>query len=240
MKLSRSNLLKLTRPQIALLGYFEFKDTLMGTDGLFVKSLRDGLFLTLGLEISRYYDSRFTASYYLSKVTRWGATWGDIPDCCYRRVGRFLTKEERKFYLDDEHNKEGVIDSWWNVSQEGMVQNFFKVLEITEPRFVSQENLFLKIENSSSVAELVRHSQSVIALTIGGKVSDQTDFQFIPDRSIDDVPLEWFKAAEIVLLTQNGILNNKTVKLLAADAWRQYRITQNNGQKESGLYGIDL
>ena len=232
MKLKKRKLLEETRDKVLALGYSEFKDSLMGTEGLFVKRLANGLLLTLGLEMSRLYDSRFTASYYLSKTTRWGAIWGDIPDECYGRVGRFLTTEERKLYLDAEHSKEGVIDAWWNANEYGAFENFFRVLEVTEARFLSQENLFSRIENSSDVRELASYSSGVIALVVDAKLPTRYDYQYIPSAPVDDVPLDWFKAAESTLLKQKGILNANTVKLLAADAWRQFKIkevqTKNN------------
>jgi hypothetical protein len=225
MKLKKNKLLEMTRGKMLALGYTEFKDSLMGTEGLFIKPLSNGFLLTLGLEMSRLYDSRFTASYYLSKTTRWGATWGDIPDECYRRIGRFLTMQERKLYLDEEYNKEGVIDAWWNANQDGAFENFFRVLEITEPRFLEQENLLSKIQNSSEVRELVSYSSEVIALVVDGKIPVQYDYKFIPDAPLDDVPIEWFKAAEITLSKEGRILNSNNVKKLGSDAWRQYKLT---------------
>jgi hypothetical protein len=226
MKLKKSKLLEITRDKILALGYTEFKDTLMGTEGLFIKRLTNGFLLSLGLEMSRLYDSRFTASYYLSKTTRWGATWGDIPAECYSRIGRFLTTEERKLYLDAEYSKEGVIDAWWHANEDGSFENFFRVLEITEPRFLNQENFFSKIENSSEVRELVSYSSEVIALVVDGKIPSQYDYKFIPSTPVDDAPMEWFKAAEMAISKQRGILNPNTVKKLGTDAWRQYKIKQ--------------
>jgi len=225
MRLTKNNLLKITKDTLTEFGYQEFKDTQTGASGLFIKLINQNYFLALGLIISRLYDTRFTASYYLSKTTRWSAVWGDIPRESYQRISHFLTREERQLLLDEEHKKEGVLDAWWSSNNKDEVSNFFQVVKITENRFLNQENLFFKIDNSAEVRDLVSYSKNVIALVTHQKITEY-DYRFIPNKSIDDVPLDWFKAAEITLLGQGGILNVNTVKSLAIDAWRQYRIRQ--------------
>jgi len=93
MKLTKVRLVKLTRVQLSKLGYQEMKDSVTGANGLFVRSLGDGFYLSLGFVISNYYESKFTAAYYLSQSTRWSSWWNDIPVESYRRPGDFLEKE---------------------------------------------------------------------------------------------------------------------------------------------------
>ena len=126
MKLTKAKLINATRDELIEMGYREVKDTVSGANGLFIKPIPEGFFLSLGLTISKFYDTRFTASLYLSKTTRWGSSWGDIPYESYRRVGRFLTKDERRLYLDDVHNAEGVSDAWWHFDSEGDIQKFIE------------------------------------------------------------------------------------------------------------------
>lgn len=47
-------------------------------------------------------------------------------------------------------------------------------------------------------------------------------YLFTPQRELDGISMNWFKAAEKALRESNGILNVKTVKILAADAWCQH------------------
>ncbi len=49
-------------------------------------------------------------------------------------------------------------------------------------------------------------------------------FTFLPAKEIDDIPLIWFKASEMVLKENKEILNAHTVRRLAADAYRQYQL----------------
>ena len=44
----------------------------------------------------------------------------------------------------------------------------------------------------------------------------------VTNKSIDDIPLKWFKAAESEIRGKKEILNQKTVNKLAADAYRQF------------------
>ena len=224
MKLKKAILLKETRPQLVKLGYTEVKDSLTGAHGLFIKVLEDGFYLTLGLEMSSFYDTRFTASFYLSKTTRWASSWGDIPYSSYERIGVFLTKEERLLYLDEEHNKEGVRDAWWLADRKGDYDKFIQVVKITEPRFLAQKDLFFSIENSKEVEILSGYAKSVFRLIADGIDDDEYKYYYLPKNNVDDIPEQWFKAAEITLRQCGGIVNTNTVKKLAGDAWRQWSL----------------
>lgn len=219
MKLKKAKLIQLVKPSLLILGYTEFKDR--DSEGFFAKKLDNGLYLSLGLTIHRFYDSMFTGTYYLSPTTCWGATWDDIPNNSYIRPGVFLTKKERQLYLDEEHNKEGVIDVWWDGFCEEEIKNFIKVIEITESRFTNQPELIAKIKESSSVKELVKLSDETRDNVLKNAIDGLLSFQ--PLKDIDNVPLVWFKAAETVLKKKETSipLNKNTVIALASDAYRQ-------------------
>lgn len=223
MKLAKKMLIKATKDRLLELDYYEISDSITGANGLFIKSLSNGFFLTLGLEISQLYNSRFTASFYLSKTTRWGSSWGDIPDKSYERVGFFLTKEERIELLSVEFRKEGVIDAWWNGFDQVEIEKFLRVVSITEKRFLEQKDLFSMVENSIEIKEFADYTSTVFSLINENNIRD-IEYQFIPIKTKDNIPIEWYKAAEKTIRIKNGILNLNTVKLLAADAWRQKQI----------------
>ena len=219
MKLSKAKLIKKTKDKLNALGYYEVKDTITVANGLYIKLIEKDWFLTLGLTISNYYDSKFTASFYLSKTTIWGAVWGDIPKESYQRVGHFLTKEERYELLSEEYTKDGVTDAWWDGNDEQSIANFINTVEITEKRFLGQPDLLTKIENSLKVQELQMLSKLVMNELKKSNL-EEFSYSFIPSKSIDDIPIEWFKASERVLAKNGAILNPNTVKRLAGDAWR--------------------
>jgi len=220
MKLSKARLIKLVKSGLEKLGFMEFNDTINGTQGFFTKKLESGLYLTLGLIIHRYYDDAFTGAFYLSKTTRWGSVWDDIPKESYRRPGYFLTDRERSIYPENEINTIGSYDIWWNGSDEKAILNFLRVIELTEPRFANQSDLIRKIENSQEIKMLSKYADKVNDFV--GKNQLQGSYKFTPSKEVDNIPMDWFKASEKVLNDNKGILNANTVKLLASDAYRQY------------------
>jgi hypothetical protein len=226
MKLTKAKLIKSATEGLEQLGYQLVKDTVTGAAGLFIKQVKNDYFLSLGFTISRYYESRFTVSYYLSKTTRWSAYWMDIPRESYERPGKFLTKAERKLYLDDEYNQEGVIDVWWHGDNLEEIKKMLEVIKITESRFLEQENLFKKIDESIAVKELVSCVNTAIGL-LSKETDTKFSYQFLPHKSIDDIPPILFKVAEKALVHEKAILNLNTVKSLAADVWHQIQIKKS-------------
>ena len=222
MKLTKLKLINLTKEELMKLGYQYVKDTLTGANGLFIKKVEPRYFLTLGLTISRYYDTQFTASFYLSKCTRWSSVWGDIPRESYERVGYFLSSEERKFYLNEHQLENNIQDLWWDANDPKAFEKFINIIKITEKRFLAQKDLLTKIENSLEIQELSKYALEVIAIAETTKCNIiDINYQFQPQKIIDDIPLHWFKASEMVIIKNKAILNANTVKLLAADSWRQ-------------------
>ncbi|WP_017733374.1 hypothetical protein [Nafulsella turpanensis] len=219
MKLTKAKLIKGVNKNLQDLGYLEFKDKVNGSDGLFIKVV-NGCFLSLGLIISRFDESKFTASYYLSKSTRWGSVWGDIPKESYQRIGVFLTKGERYDLLDSDFTEEGLVDSWWNGNDKNGIANFLVAVKVTEERFLKQKELFHKVNGSSEIRDFVNFS-SAVAKMIDSGFQEKLAYEFLPNKDLQGVPVDWYKAAEKVIEEKNGILNANTVKLLAIDSWRQ-------------------
>jgi hypothetical protein len=222
MKLSKAKLVKLVKPHLNQLGYIDFKDSLSGYQGLFSKKIGNDFYLTLGLIIHRYYDSAFTAEFYLSKTTRIASIWDDIPKESLERPSFLLTDVERSIYPEDEINVKGAYDIWWDGNDEKSVLDFLRVIELTEPRFINQTDLREKINQSKEVNILSNYSEQVKNVV----AINQTDgaYAFLPVKEIDEIPIIWFKASEKVLKESKGILNANTVKLLGADAYRQKQL----------------
>ena len=53
------------------------------------------------------------------------------------------------------------------------------------------------------------------------------NYCYAPTREIDNIPLEWFKAAESVLIDYNEEVTCHQVKRLASDAYRQFVMGQS-------------
>lgn len=215
MKLTKKKLIQAVRPGLEQLGYLYLKDSVSGAQGLFGKKLPNGMYLTLGGTIHRFYDDAFTGDFYLSKTTENAACWGDIPKDCYERPGYFLSKEELASM------NEKSPDIWWSGLNEESVSSFIEVVKKTEPRFLAQEGLIERIEQSSDVNMLYTRSFKVKELILKGEKLEGS-FEYLPLRNVDDIPMDWFKAAEIVIRQRGELLHPRIVKGLAADAYRQH------------------
>ena len=84
-----------------------------------------------------------------------------------------------------------------------------------------KEGIVEKIEQSSAEEEYYQRSLQVREWVAKG-VPDM-DFECLPGKCIDNIPMEWFKAAEYVLLEREEYLslNAWNVKNLAGNAYRQ-------------------
>ncbi len=219
MKLTKQKLISFLKPALTNMGYSEFKDSSTGSQGLYVKKI-NGMYLCLGTIISRYEDAQFSASFYLSKTTRWGSIWDDIPRNSYQRISFFLKEGERELLLNEDDHK--GFDAWWDASDESNISNFLKVVEITESRFINQNTLIDEINRSKEVIRLSNLVKDTIAAIKSGKIGN--NFDFLPNKEIDEVPMIWFKAAELTLKKNQEVLNKNLVKLLATDSWRQFKL----------------
>lgn len=217
MKLTKSKLIKLVKPGLKKLGFIEFKSK--DWQGLFSKKLENGLYLTLGFTIHRYYESAFTSDYYLSKNTLIGVIWGDIPNGIYKRPSFLLTDAERSIYYEDEINIKGSYDIWWDANNEKSILDFLHVIKLTEPRFVNQYDLIDKINQSKDINILYNYSKKVKDIVATNQVGGI--YSFLPSKEVDEIPIIWFKAAEKVLKEEKEIINIHTVRRLAADSYRQ-------------------
>lgn len=225
MKLNKRILNKLVGPHLIARGFTEFKDSICGTSGLFVKQVDNGLYLSLGLNIHRFYDSMFTCDLYLSRTTRIYSCWGDIPSVCCTRLGQLLNSDELLKFSSD---NECVRDLWWDASNGNEISRFFEVLDIAIARHIANDLLIASLQKSEDLTKLCKQASSVIEMIRCGSLDSQYSYHFIPDREIDGIPMEWFCAAEIVLrkdkIVETKYLSN-LVKQLAADAYRQYVLT---------------
>lgn len=186
-------------------------------DCLFVKKVTNGLFLFLGITFSRYEKENFTGSFYLSKVTIFSAVWGDIPRNSYKRISTFLKEEERLLSLSEDYCKQGMVDGWWSIDDTYSISNFKKTVDLTEERFLSQDNLFDSIEHSTEIQRLDELSENVITEI----VSNRVDIDKLLKVQKNKINTKWFKGAEAILSATNENVTEQLTKRLASDAWRK-------------------
>ncbi|WP_294347907.1 hypothetical protein [uncultured Sphingobacterium sp.] len=221
MKLTKAKLIAKVKAPLEKLGYIIFKDPISSAQGFFSKKLDNGLYLTLGLTISRHMESNFTGSFYYSKTTRWAAVWDDIPEESYVRPGFLMSTEERKIYFKTEN--EQLRDYWWDGLDDSSVASFIEVIKLTESRLYEDRLLTKKIEDSLSASQMKNYADEVNKSVFEIEKLNFT-YSYLPDKEVSGIPMRWFKASEYVLKKHNGILNKNTVKILASDAFIQSTI----------------
>lgn len=215
MKLTQVKLISKLKRRLQSLGFMYFKEA--GVTGTFKMKVDDNLYLTLSLTIDRWYDSMFTGEYSLSLTTRLGYTIGDIPRDSYKRISYILSDEERVHYSKEENPH--VKDLWWDGMDEADVNSFLEVVELTYKRFSSDSDLVKRIHQSNDAKMLAKLSQETIDCVNKGDFAQDLECQ--PNKEIDFIPFEWFKAAETVLKQNGSTLNEAGVIVLASDAYRR-------------------
>jgi len=215
MKLTKAKLISRVKPGLTLLGYHWFKDSITGCDGLFVKKLPNNFYLSIGMNIHRFYEDCYTCDYYLSLTTCINCLWGDIPALSSKRPGELLSDEE----IGSSRNH----DIWW--SGDSSIVEFLSVIKITEPRFINNMELLNDIKRSNDVNLLYKLASETI-----NSVDNLPNiiYSYTPPKDIDNIPQKWFLAAEFVLKKFGDDINFHQVKRLAADAYRQYVLSKES------------
>lgn len=216
--LSKVALIKCLTVKLQILGFLPAPGPTVAA-ALFYK-IHGKFILTLGIEFSRHYEERFTASFYLSKSFSWALIFRDFPRAGYQRVGNFLDAAERGLYLDAEFCEPGVTDAWWTEFTNIAVDSFVSVIKRTETRFLSQDGLIRALDSCEGLSSHIRLLKAIGDAVLSVS-KEKTELQYQPKRYPKDVPEVWFLAAEFVLLEQ-GLAETRRdyVALLAVDAFR--------------------
>lgn len=217
MKLNKKDLIKALRPAFEAIGYHYFKDSITGAQGLFGKKVSDDLYLQAALNIHRFYDDAFTVDLCFKNVTRLFDCRADIPRWCIIRPGELLSTEERLKYFHVD-----VLDYWWSLYNDDMSPSFFEVLSLVEQRLVKKTELTSKIRESIRLKSYVLYEKWVIECYLQKQFSN--DLRYTPDKPKDDIPLDWFRASETLLLTLFDVTSFTQVCSVASESFRRYTL----------------
>lgn len=218
---SKKKLLKEINKGLLCLGYIETPVKTGTFESLHYKQAKN-LVLTLALELSKNYNDRFTASFYLAPSFELPYyRYGPIFEIAYQRIGRFMTSDERSLLLKPEFYRPNVIDAWWVGFNQESVSCFLKAVELSEPRFIAQQSLFEVVDSSTDAREWTDMLKEVFELVNTLYVAPST-LCHQPKRYSNCVPTSYYWAAELVLAKKLG--DNKIschgVQRVAIDAWR--------------------
>lgn len=217
--LSKVELLSKIQGRVGKLGFHFVPHFFHDFAAQFYKKIDDEIFLILAIETSKHYRDRFSGSFFLSHTyTLPFYPAGALRDMAYRRIGEFLTHIERLKLLSSEFQIENVTDAWWIGFTNENVDSFTEAVTLTEPRFLNQDDVLLKVANSKDLAtqaELLKH----IASLVDKLSSPPPKLAYQPKKYNKEIPHQWFWAAELLLI-QHGLYASVThVSSLAADAF---------------------
>ena len=225
MKLKKKELLRMIKPRLIELGYTWFKESYISDCDCFCKKINKEFYLSLCPTIHRFYDDQFTADYYLSTTNSIFATYGDIPFECDKRIGFLLNEEELKEYFKEEYEAgHQPKDVWWNPYKGNSIDDFISKVRLTEPRMLSNKELIVDIYKSKTISEL--KNESVQTKKIFQSKDFSNNLQNTPIRNVDNIPIDWFKAAETAIILLNQINDKNSVRYTASIAYREYVLDQ--------------
>lgn len=205
------------RPGFEAMGYHYFKDSI-SAQGLFGKKISKDLYLQVALSIHRFYDDAFTAELCFENTTLVYHRGNDVPDECCIRPGYLLSIEERiKFFHSDDN------DYWWSLyGDEDARSNFFAVLSIVEPRLINNTDLISRIRGSIRLQTEELLEKWIIDVYVHKQFF--SDLKYTPEKPIDEIPLDWFRASETVLLALFNEATFPKVRVLASDSFRRFSL----------------
>ncbi len=224
MKLSKKKLISILKPRLESVGFKYFLDSKSLFQGTFIMKVDGDMFLTLSLIIDRYRESMFTGTYYLSPTTNAGTTWGDIPKDSDKRPGYILTDDE--FVKYSKNDNLIARDIWFDGFDEDDINTFIEIISLTYKRFSSDFELINRIKQSKDVQLLSKIAQETIEIKKMSLFAE--NLEFIPEKEVDAIPFDWFKAAETVIRKEKYYLNKNSVINVASDAYRQYFLNHLN------------
>lgn len=217
MKLKKNDLIKALRPGFETLGYHFFKDSITGAQGLFGKKVSDDMYLQVALNIHRFYEDAFTVDLCFTNATHLFDDREDIPIGCNVRPGQLLsTKERIKYY------QANVCDYWWSLYNEDIRPAFFDMLSLVEHRLINNSQLVSAIRESIRLKSEVLCEQWVIECFFHKQFA--SDIKYTPGTPKDNIPLDWFRAAETLLLTLIEETSFTKVCSLASESFRRYTL----------------
>jgi hypothetical protein len=219
---SRKALLRAITKGLENLDYHETPVLTISGVFFFYKRVKD-LLLTLEVQFSVHYQDRFTASFYLAPTFEHPGYLPKSPawELAYKRIGHFLTPQERLLLLDPKECEPGIIDAWWIGYTPESVATFLEAVRLCEPRFLGQTGVFNAVHNSPEARAWLDMLRQVRELT-DRLTTFPVSLRHQPKRYAKEIPPQWYWAAELSLSQRFEAKNisSTAVRRVAADAWR--------------------
>lgn len=195
------------------------------SDRVFCKRVvRNGvpLYLTMGINKHRFYDSLYTMDLYVNVHTVFLETGGAF-DYNIFRPGELLSENERENLCATEKS---TTDVWWDLSDARELDDFVASVKLASRRILDNSVFISRLindaQNNAAINEIINEANQVTQM-VTNKVPVNYDSTFIPSKTYDGMSMEWY------VYSDSFVRENKPrsyfrsyVKLLAIDAYRRY------------------
>jgi hypothetical protein len=177
----------------------------------------NNVYLSLGVERSRYRKNEWTGSFYLAPTLSWSyAPPGEFPEKAYRRIGECLSTSERKKFFPLIASKE--IDVWWNEKNEHSVDSFLQAVEMAEKQFTKSKDLQERVIKSKSMRELLKQLIFVQNIIKVGRFKTNLILSKVKRNEL--IKDYWYQAAAQAAQDRFEEYYHKDgVQMLAEEAW---------------------
>jgi hypothetical protein len=188
----------------------------LGASALFCKR-RHGLFLTLGVEVSRHFGHRFTGSFYLAPIFSWAyAPPIGFPARAYRRIGECLTPRQRRQVEPDAPRAQ--VDVWWQGFTPENARQFAELASIAEAKLWKDRRLHQAVKTCAAVGERLEMFGAVAQELRRPRLA--ADPLLAEVRQEEQVPRRWYLAAASVAKRRFPDCYQKHgIKMLAEEGW---------------------
>lgn len=196
------------------------------SDRVFCKRIvRNGvpLYLTMGINKHRFYDSLYTMDLYVNVHTQFLEV-GGVPFNYNRlRPGRLLSEHERENLCATEKS---TTDVWWDLSDARELDDFVASVKLASRRILDDSSFIDRFindaHNNEAINEIINEANQVTQMVIDN-VPVNHDSPYLPSKLHDGMSMQWYICSDTYVKENKPHFYYKSyVRRLAIDAFRRH------------------
>lgn len=198
------------------------------SDRVFCKRVvRNGvpLYLTMGINKHRFYDSLYTMDLYVNVHTVFLETGGAF-DYNIFRPGELLSENERENLCATEKS---TTDVWWDLSDARELDDFVASVKLASRRILDDSVFISRLindaQNNAAINEIINEANQVTQMVIDN-VPVNHDLPYLPSKLYDGMSMQWYICSDTYVKENKPHLYYKSyVNKLAIDAFRRHMLS---------------
>lgn len=196
------------------------------SDRVFCKRIvRNGvpLYLTMGINKHRFYDSLYTMDLYVNVHTHFLEVGGVSFSYNIFRPGELLSENERENLCATEKNN---TDVWWDLRDAHELEEFVSSVKLASNRILDDFSFIYRFindaQNNAAINEIINEANQVTQMVIDN-VPVNHDSPYLPSKLYDGMSMQWYICSDTYVKENKPHLYYKShVRGLAIDAYRRY------------------